>query len=361
MNLIITGGGTGGHIFAGVALADEFKSQSKANKVLFVGSSQGLETRLVSKHGYELVTLDLGKLVGQTLLQRIKTLFQITLAVFKAYKTIKNFKADMVIGVGGYAAGPCILAAKLACVPIGVLEQNSVMGFTNRISAKLANYVFLAFPEIPKGIDSKKCIYTGNPARTSMKPRVTKPQKPFVVFSFGGSQGAGGINKMMVEAAKELLPLKDEFQFFHQTGEKELESVQQKYKEIGFEAQTFAFIDNMQEMYDRASIVVCRAGSGTISELGATQNASILIPFPFAAQNHQEVNARMVEEKGGAIVLLQTKNLDEQGKVLAECLKNLKDNPKRLETMRKSAASFFHADAAKKIIDQMKTYSLTLH
>ena len=205
MKLMITGGGTGGHIFAGVAIAQEFLSQSKANQVEFIGSTQGLEVRLVPKAGFKLHTLNLGRLVGQSIFQRLLTLVQIPIAIIKAVLILKNFRPDFVIGVGGFAAGPTIIAAWLLKIPIGVLEQNSIMGFTNRISAKCADHVFLAFDEIPNGIDSKKCVYSGNPVRSGLKAqkksnaKTTDDEKVFQVFAFGGSQGATGINKLLID------------------------------------------------------------------------------------------------------------------------------------------------------------------
>lgn len=355
MNLVITGGGTGGHIFAGVAVAQEFIKQGKANQVLFVGSEYGLETRLVPKAGFKLETVKLGKLVGQSSLTRLFTLFQIPLAILKCFLILRRFKANMVIGVGGYAAGPCIIAARLLKIPTGVLEQNSVMGFTNRISASLASHVFLAFDEVPDGAPRSKCVVTGNPARSTLKPATIKSAKPFVIFAFGGSQGAKGINDLMTDAAKEFLDYKNDIQIIHQTGEREYDNVVKKYAEIGFKAEVHKFIDDMQSMYDKASLVVCRAGSGTISELGATRNAAIFVPFPFAAGNHQEVNARVIERAGAALVLVQGKS---NGSDLANVIRKLMNNPDELEQMRAKMQHFYRPDAAQRIVDLMKTRAL---
>lgn len=354
MNLVIAGGGTGGHIFAGVAIAQEFKSQSQANQVLFVGSEYGLEKKLVPKSGFALQTIKVGKLVGQNIFRRILTLLQIPIAVVRCVLILRKFKADMVIGVGGFAAGPCILAGRILGLPIGVLEQNSVMGFTNRLSAAMAHHVFLAFDDIPVGVSQEKCVFSGNPTRSQLGYR-EKADKDFVIFAFGGSQGATGINKMLTEAAAKLLPLKHEIQIIHQTGEKDFDWVATAYKNIGFPAQVHRFIDDMQSMYDKASLVVCRSGSSTISELGATRNAAVFIPFPFAAQNHQERNARVVEASGAARVLLQTEN---DGDKLAEVILELRADRERLRRMREAMAAFYQPNAAKKIVDVMKAHSL---
>lgn len=357
MKLVITGGGTGGHIFAGVAIAQEFLSQSKGHDVLFVGSHSGLETRLVPKSGLKLETLKLGRLVGQGALAKLQTLWQIPWAIFKCVRILRSFEADMVVGVGGYAAGPCIVAARILGIPCGVLEQNSVMGFTNKISANLAQHVFIAFDEKPLGAPKAKCIVTGNPARSSLRPIEIKSNGPFTVFAFGGSQGAVGINKLMTDAAKEFLPIKDKIRFIHQTGERDYDNVVKAYSEIGFPAEVHKFIDDMQAMYDKASVVVCRAGSGTISELGATKNAAIFIPFPFAAGNHQEVNARVVEKAGAAFVLLQGNS---SGSELATMVRKLMNEPQTLEKMRLNMAHFYRPDAARRIVDTMRVHAMGL-
>lgn len=351
LKLIITGGGTGGHVFGGIAIAQEFLNQNPKNDVLFIGSSQGMEVKLVPRAGYKLELLQLGKLVGQKLLTRISTLFQIPIAILKSYRIIKKFKADMVIGVGGYAAGPCIVAARLCGIPIGVLEQNSVVGFTNRISASLANKIFLAFEGVPAGISKQKCLVTGNPARSTMKPSSQeKKVPPAIIFAFGGSQGATGINKLMTEAS---LHLKDEsknIRFIHQTGEKDFEWVKEFYEKNQFPAETHKFIDGMQAMYDAATLVVCRSGSGTIAELGATENAAVFIPFPLAAGDHQTLNARKVENAGAAKVLIQGQTT---GADLARELRTLLQTPERLNAMRTQMKQFYRPQASAQIISEM--------
>jgi UDP-N-acetylglucosamine--N-acetylmuramyl-(pentapeptide) pyrophosphoryl-undecaprenol N-acetylglucosamine transferase len=355
MRLVVTGGGTGGHVFAGVAIAQEFKEQSRSNEVLFIGSEQGMENKLVPRAGFRLERLKLGKLVGQGFLSRLITLWQIPWAVLKSFRLLRSFRADLVVGVGGYAAGPCILAARVLGIPVGILEQNSVMGFTNRVAAGLARHVFLAFDEVPHGAPSEKCVFTGNPARSHLKPAPTKPAKPFVVFAFGGSQGATGINRMMTEAACRLLPHKDDVRLIHQTGERDYEWVVKAYEELGYPAEVHRFIDDMQSMYNRASLVVSRAGASTISELAATRNAAVFVPFPLAAANHQEVNARVIERAGGGLVLVQGKS---DGSELADVIIALMNDPTRLEGMRGRMAEFHRPDAARRIVETMKAHAL---
>lgn len=354
MKLVLTGGGTGGHVFGGVAIAQEFLGQSKGNEVLFVGSAYGLETRLVPKAGFKLETIKVGRLVGQSRLTQLLTMLQLPLAVLRCMVILLRFGADAVVGVGGFAAGPCILAARILGIPTGVLEQNSVAGFTNKVAAKLADQVFLAFEEVPAGFPAHKCVVTGNPARSQLRPKVTKADDPFTVFAFGGSQGATGINKLLVGAVRLLRERGVPISVIHQTGEGDYDWVAGEYAGApGVEAHKF--IDDMQAMYDRASLVVCRAGSGTISELGATANAAVFVPFPFAAGNHQEVNARAVEKAGGARVLRQQ---DARPEDLAAVIEELRADHGKLMAMRTRMAAFYRADAAHRIVELMKRRAL---
>ncbi len=357
MNLIIAGGGTGGHIFGGVAIAEEFLAQSKGNHVLFVGSSVGLETTLVPKAGYNLVTLKLGRLVGQGLAQKILTLFQIPMALLKCMFILKKHKANIVIGVGGFAAGPCIVAARLLGIPCGILEQNSVPGLTNKISARFAHHIFTAFDAVPAGFKKEKCIYTGNPARSQLKPSQKNDQSSgavFTIFAFGGSQGATGINKLLTEAVPLLTAQGLKFNLIHQTGPRDLDWVKAAYSAYPH-CIAHAFIDNMQSMYDKASVVLCRAGSGTITELAATGNAAIFIPFPQAAGNHQEINAAQVQVVGGALLLRQQ---DTTAEILTKTLTDLAQNPDKITKMQQKIRTFHKPLAAHRIVEVMKTRAL---
>ena len=357
MNLVITGGGTGGHIFAGVAIAEEFKSRDARNDVLFVGSESGLETRLVPKAGFRLETLKLGKLVGQGMVARVLTLAQIPFAIMKSMRVLRAFKADLVVGVGGYAAGPCIVAARLLGIPCGVLEQNSVMGFTNKIAASLARKVFVAFNETPAGAPAAKCIVTGNPARSTLKPDRVKPDRPFVIFAFGGSQGAAGINKLMIDAAREFKTAGVDVKLIHQTGEREYEGVVKAYAELGYPAEVHKFIDNMQAMYNQA----CRssfAGRAAARSPSWAPRETPRSSFPSlqAAANHQEVNARVVERSGGARVLLQGES---RGSDLAAVIRTLMDDPAKLEAMREAMSRLYKPDAARRIVESMVETTMT--
>jgi UDP-N-acetylglucosamine--N-acetylmuramyl-(pentapeptide) pyrophosphoryl-undecaprenol N-acetylglucosamine transferase len=275
--------------------------------------------------------------------------FQIPLAVLRSMILLKRFGATMVVGVGGFASGPCVLAARLLGIRTGVLEQNSVAGFTNRLLAKLAHHVFTAFPDFPPGFPAKKCIYTGNPSRATLHVSEDHSSGPFTVFAFGGSQGATGINKLLTGAVKILRNRGVDFQVIHQTGERDYDWVAKEYAGL-HGVEVHRFIDDMQRCYDRASVVLCRAGSGTISELGATKCPAVFVPFPAAAGNHQEINARAVERAGGARVILQQSASAED---LARALDELRSNPAQLAQMRERMGLFHKPDAAWKILNVM--------
>lgn len=355
--LVVAGGGTGGHIFAGVAIAQELLKTAPGSEVLFVGSEYGLETRLVPKAGLKLESLRVGRLVGQSRLAQLKTLVQIPLAVLRSIAILRRFHADMVVGVGGFASGPCVLAARLLGIRTGVLEQNSIAGFTNKVLAKLAHQVFTAFPEPPPGFPVGKCIYTGNPTRGSLREKRSTGDGPFTIFAFGGSQGATGINKLLTGAVKILRSQGEGIAVIHQTGEKDYDWVMKEYAGISG-VEVHRFIDDMQACYDRASIVLCRAGSSTISELGATKTPAVFVPFPAAAGNHQEINARAVERAGGArVILQQSASAEDLAKVLVE----IKNNPAELAEMRECIGQFHRPDAAHKILSVMGKDGLDPH
>lgn len=355
--LVIAGGGTGGHIYGGVAIAEEFLKRQNSAKVLFVGSSQGLEVTLVPKAGYELVTINVGKLVGQSVFKRFKTLFQIPWAILQCMRTLKKFSADAVIGVGGYASGPCLIAAKILGIPAFILEQNSVMGLTNRVSALAAKTIFTAFPQPPRGANPKKCIYTGNPVRSTLSPRGPRTTGgQFTVFAFGGSQGSKAINTLLTEAVriileKNLIPY---LRVIHQTGPTDLERIRSLYASMNHSLdniEVHPFIHNMQDMYNQADVVIARAGSGTIAELGATKSAAILIPFPHAAANHQEANAVAIEQAGGCLLIRES---SATGQLLAEQLVMLSQSSDLLQSLSDKISNFYKADAAVRIVDAIQ-------
>ncbi|MBU6154077.1 MAG: undecaprenyldiphospho-muramoylpentapeptide beta-N-acetylglucosaminyltransferase [Bdellovibrionales bacterium] len=352
--LIVAGGGTGGHILAGIAIADEWVKQTGSrDSILFVGAEQGLEARLVPKHGYALKLLKIGALNRVGFKTRILTMLQLPVSFLKAFMILLSFRPHAVIGVGGYASGPVVLLARFLAPLFGfrtaIIEQNSVAGFTNRMLGRRVHHVFCAFEGGASQFDKAKVTVTGNPIRSSLKLLPPASIEPFTLFVFGGSQGAMGINSLILDA----LPFLKGYgiQFIHQTGMKDFERVRAGYEREGVSARIEKFIDDMVSCYQSASLVVCRAGASSMTELASVGRAPIFIPLPTAADNHQERNARIFEEQKAAWVVPQGSMT---GGHFAELILSLKTDPDRIADVEKRIRSFFRPDAAEKIVNTLR-------
>ena len=360
--LLVAGGGTGGHILAGVAIADEWcrkireantPSEQHELQVLFVGAEKGLEARLVPKYGYRLKLLKIGALNQVGLKTRVLTMLQLPLSFLKAFAILISFRPDAVIGVGGYSSGPVVMMARFLSpifrIRTSIIEQNSVAGFTNRMLGKWVHRVFCAFQAGSASFESQKILVTGNPIRSSLKRLEPSTQNPFTLFIFGGSQGALGVNTMVVDA----LPfLKDEkLQFIHQTGVKDYERVLAEYSRHGIQARVEKFIDDMGACYAQASLVVCRAGASTMAELSSVGRAAIFVPLPTAADNHQEKNARVFEAERAALVIRQG---SVTGAEFAEVILSLKRQPERIRELEGRVQSFYQSDSAAQIVNDLR-------
>lgn len=352
--LLVAGGGTGGHILAGVAIADEWVRQvgtesSKNVEVLFVGAEQGLEARLVPKYGYPLKLLKIGALNQVGMKTRLKTALQLPFSFIKAFLILISYRPNAVIGVGGYASGPVVLLARILSPFFGtktsIIEQNSVAGFTNRMLGKWVHQVFCAFQAATSLFSKSKVVVTGNPIRSILKLLPPSSTDGFTLFIFGGSQGALGINTMILDS----LPfLKNEgIQFIHQTGVKDFERVQAGYKREGLDARIEKFIDDMPECYASASLIVARAGASTMAELASVGRAAIFIPLPTAADNHQEKNARIFESEKAAWVVPQGSL---SGQQFAALILKLKQNRTEIHEVEKRVQKFYQSDSAFQIV-----------
>ncbi|MBS1959729.1 MAG: undecaprenyldiphospho-muramoylpentapeptide beta-N-acetylglucosaminyltransferase [Bdellovibrionales bacterium] len=352
--LLVAGGGTGGHILAGIAVADEWIKQFEGQaQVLFVGAENGLETRLVPKYGYPLKVLRIGALNRVSLKTRATTMFLLPFSFLKALWIIVSFRPHAVLGVGGYASGPMVLLAHVCSTAFGyrtaILEQNSVAGFTNRMLGRFVHRVFCAFDDGKKSFNVAKVKVTGNPIRSSLKRLPASPIEPFTLFIFGGSQGALGINTMILDA----LPfLKDQgVHFIHQTGVKDFERVEQGYARAGVQGRIEKFIDDMGSCYAQASLVVCRSGASSLSELASVGRAAIFIPLPTAADNHQEVNARIYERAGASLVVPQG-SMD--GRAFADLILGFKKDPSRIRSIEEKITAFYRSDSAQAMVQDLR-------
>ena len=348
--LMIAGGGTGGHVLAGIAIAQEWKSIYGADsKIQFVGARGGLEERLVPQAGFPLELLSIGALNKVSAVRRLKTIYQLPFSLLKSCYLFFKYKPDAVIGVGGYASGPMVLVAsvlgKLFGTRTAILEQNSVAGFTNRMLSKFVKRVFLALPTDLSAFSPTKTKVTGNPIRSQLAPMPAPEFNPFTLFIFGGSQGAMGINTLVIDALPFLKKMN--IQFVHQTGVNDYDRVKAAYDQNQIPARVEKFIDNMGECYRKSSLVICRAGSSTLAELAAVGRAAVFIPLPTAADNHQEINAKIYTDQGAGWLFSQREN---NGEKMAALIAKLAENHQDVLDASQKVKNFYKPNASRDLI-----------
>lgn len=356
MRLLIAGGGTGGHVFPGIAVAREFKKREGRADVIFVGTAEGIESRIVPREGFDIRFIRAGGIAGADMLKALRSAAKIPLSFKDSYAILKEVKPDLIFGVGGYASGAILLLASLMNIPTMIHEQNSVPGLTNKLLSKFVDIVTVTYQEGMDFFPRDKTYLTGNPVRQEiLEGDRERGYKVFnlhkglwTIFVFGGSQGASSINSAISEALVYLDELKDKIQFLHQTGERDFNAVREFYRIRGFKGSIIPFAYNMADAYAVADLVICRAGATTLAELTACGKPSILIPYPYAARNHQELNARKLWELGAAQMILQ-KELN--GRSVAEMVKYLFENPDAIVEMENVSRSLGRPDAARKIIE----------
>jgi UDP-N-acetylglucosamine--N-acetylmuramyl-(pentapeptide) pyrophosphoryl-undecaprenol N-acetylglucosamine transferase len=351
IGMIIAGGGTGGHLFPGIAIAEEFLSRNPAHRILFIGTERGLEKKILSGLGLPLRTIRVEGIKGQRPLRTAGALAKIPGGLVASFRILREFHPDIVVGVGGYASGPAVLAACLMGVKTAISEQNAFPGLTNRTLGYFADRIFLTFPVSQRWFPKRRTLVTGNPIRAAFlaeKPQGEKKDPCFTILVFGGSQGAHMINRMVGEAMDGLQHLKDRLRFIHQAGEKDLETVAATYRERGFAAEVSPFIMDMAAAYRKADLLLCRAGATSIAEITAGGKASILIPFPFAVNDHQARNAEVLSRAGAAEVIAEK---DLSGPGLATVIERLYRNPVAVRKMEAAAAALGKRRAAKEIVD----------
>jgi UDP-N-acetylglucosamine--N-acetylmuramyl-(pentapeptide) pyrophosphoryl-undecaprenol N-acetylglucosamine transferase len=347
--LLVAGGGTGGHLFPGIALAEELRRAGA--EVVFVGTAHGLEARVLPREGWPLEIIDVGGLRGGGTWEKIRTTARLPRSFWQSLRLLRRYHPAVVIGVGGYAAGPVCLAAWATRRPVVILEQNSIPGFTNKVLGRLARRVYATFPDSARYFPRRRVRVAGNPVRARLVPSAEgeRPERPFVLFVFGGSQGARALNEAMVGALEHLADLRDELHVIHQTGTAMEDEVRRAYEARGFSAEVYPFIEDMGAMYRRAHLVLSRAGATTLAELALCAKASVLVPYPFAADNHQEHNARFLATAGAAIVVLQR---DLGPETLARVVRGLMREPARLRAMEQAARRLARPDAARHIAQE---------
>jgi UDP-N-acetylglucosamine--N-acetylmuramyl-(pentapeptide) pyrophosphoryl-undecaprenol N-acetylglucosamine transferase len=348
INVIIAGGGTGGHIFPGVAIAQEFKKRNPDSKILFVGTARGLETKIIPQEGFELELIKVAALKRVSFIERIKSLWMLPKSFFAVRSLIKRVQPQIVIGVGGYASGPVVLTASLMGAPTMIAEQNALPGFTNRVLSRFVKAAAVSFEEAREYFGEKAEI-TGNPIRAEFFSAPAKdPGEVIHILITGGSQGARAINEAVIKTLPLLLEEKNRLSFTHQTGENDYDKVRAVYLELGLKADVKPFIEHMVTEFTRADLVICRAGATTVAELAAAGKPAVLIPFPFASDDHQRKNAEAVERAGAGRMILQAELTPER---LAQELEWLVRDPQQLIRMAEASRKLGHPDAAAKVVD----------
>jgi UDP-N-acetylglucosamine--N-acetylmuramyl-(pentapeptide) pyrophosphoryl-undecaprenol N-acetylglucosamine transferase len=347
MKVLIAAGGTGGHIYPGIAVAKEILRRDAASEVLFVGTARGLENKIVPENGFQLALINSAGLKNVGLAGQLKGLMLLPKSFLEARAVIKDFEPDAVVGAGGYVSGPVLLMAALMRVPTLVMDSNALPGFTNRRLAPFVTKAALTFEEaLP--FFGKKGVVTGNPGRKEFFGVEPKARGARVdVLIFGGSQGARAINDAMADALAHLP--KERLRVVHQTGEADCEKIREIYRRAGWdEAVVRAYISNMVDEFAKSDLIVCRAGATTCAELAAAGKAALMIPLPTAADDHQRKNAEALERAGAARMILQR---DLSGESLANEIRSLIDAPEKISAMEAAAKKLARRDAAEVTVD----------
>lgn len=356
MKIVLAGGGTGGHLFPGIAIAEELKRMDGSTEVVFIGTEHGIEASVVPREGYPIRYLRAEGIAGKSLMKKAKAGIRTFSSLYDSYRMLKELKPDALIGLGGYASFAPACAGFLLKIPTLIMEQNSVPGLANKVLGRIADIICVTYHESLSFFPRNKTYITGNPVRQKILSAGREAayelfgleRGKFTVFVFGGSLGARKINNAVCGAFPNISDIKESIQFLHQTGKGDYDAVRETYRKWGVRGTVAAFIHQMPEAYAVADIVVSRAGATTLAELTAVGRPAILIPYPYAAGNHQELNARRLSEMGAARVVLDHE-LDSE--TLARNIKDLFDNPGIRSEMQRSSRSLGRPDAAQKIVE----------
>ncbi len=350
MKVMIACGGTGGHLFPGIAIAEAVRSSRPDTAIIFAGTERGFESGIIPKMGWPLISVGSTSIKDRKGLGRIAAYARIPFSIISSLKVIRRERPDMFIGVGGYAAGPLSLASALMKIPTAIVEPNAIAGFTNRILGRFVDRVYTGFPEASEFFPRNKVMLTGNPVREeilSLKQKSNGTRTPVTIFCFGGSQGALALNRAVVGSLPHLAALKDRIRFIHQVGSNEdIDAVRRSYAENGFEADVFTFTDSIWECYEKADMVISRAGATTVAEVSVMGMPAIFVPYPYAADDHQRANAESLVRRDGAVMILQH---ELSGERLAVEIKKM--TSERLSAMCAASARAGKRDAATRIVE----------
>ena len=341
MRAILAGGGTGGHVIPAIAIAQQLRDSYGA-EVIFIGTERGIETRLVPKAGFALRLIDVGQLSRVSLATRFKTLTALPRAVVAAWGIMTNFRPDVVVGVGGYASGPAMLAAALRGTASLIFEPNVVPGFANRMVAPMAKAAAVHFEQTCRWFQN--CEITGVPVRREFFdiPRRSPGSAPTLLL-FGGSQGSHALNQVLVESLAALVERVPGIHVIHQTGEREYPQMQAEYLKLAIRADVSPFITDMASRFACADLLVCRSGASTVAEVAAAGKPAIFIPLPTAAADHQRSNAEALARQNAALLIPESELRPDR---FVETVSRLITDRPRLDAIGNAARRLAHADAA---------------
>jgi UDP-N-acetylglucosamine--N-acetylmuramyl-(pentapeptide) pyrophosphoryl-undecaprenol N-acetylglucosamine transferase len=356
MKWVIAGGGTGGHLFPGIAIAEAFVEREKVNEVLFVGTERGIEAKVLSGGRFLLRTIKAKPIKGKSFLEKVKAIWSLPTAISEASAILREFQPQLVLGVGGYASGPTLIAAFLLGIKRAIQEQNVIPGMTNRILKWFSQRIFVSFEEAKKYFPEGRTMVTGNPIRKEflaclaagrgeMKKR---GDDRFTLLIFGGSAGARRINEAMMGALSHLQGIKSSLRIIHQTGKEDFDSVSKSYQGKGFDAFVRPFFEDIANYYLVSDLVICRSGAGTVAELAVCGKAALFIPYPYAAHHHQLINAKKLVDLGAGKMIL-----DEElnGRSLAEIILHLYGHPEECANMEEAIQQLARPRAAEEVVD----------
>lgn len=352
IRVIIAGGGTGGHLFPGIAIAESLQELAPGCRVLFVGTGSPIEARVLPRTGFDFVKITSEGIKGRGSVARVRAVIKLLIGVFTAGRLIRRFSPDIVIGMGGYVSAPVVIAARLLGKKVVLCEQNALPGLTNRLLARFADRVCISHDAAAGRLSARRTLTTGNPVRKDFLRAMGEAKRgsgngaeKFTVFIVGGSQGAHGINVAVTEALAQLKNQPD-LRFVHQTGEADVQMVEQAYAQAGIGAVVKPFFDDMAARYLAADLVVCRAGATTVAEITCMGKTCIFVPFPGAADDHQAFNANALVEANAAEVILQ-KELT--GKKLADRINFYAASPDVLSAMAERSKQLGRPDAGRQV------------
>ena len=357
MRVIIAGGGTGGHLFPGIAIAQEFMTRDKKNTVLFVNTGRSFEKSILSKTDFRQKSITAEGIKGRSLWQQLFSVLKIPKGIYESIQIINDFRPEIVIGIGSYASGVVVFGAWLKGLKVVLHEQNIVPGITNRILSHFADRIYVSFEKTKDRLNPNRVRVTGNPVRKEILKCTTgdvekesvdeKPKGWLTVLIVGGSQGAHSINMAVLEALKKIKK-KEKFYFIHQTGTQDFAQVRNSYANLGIMARVDSFFDNMASLYQQADLIICRSGATTVAEITAVGKGVIFIPYPFATDDHQSINAGALEHAGAAEMILQK---DLTGAILSDRIEHYASNRVALHQMASRAKAFGRPRAAASIVD----------